>query len=407
MLIADPWPKFRVTVFVNMRGTDILFLCETLLLSPRRRESRRFAVASDMSRSMRRKFFLTKVTTPLLIANSNARCWAMLVTSSRPNLRIVTRAVALGVEMEDRRATGVRYRGPEGETVIRARREVILCGGSINSPHLLMLSGIGDAGHLSEHGIKPVHHLPGVGRNLQDHLQARPVWRCTVPTMNDEVQSLLQKARIAAQYALTRRGPMTMAASLGVAFLRTPDDLETPDIQFHIQPWSAEKPGEGPHAFSAFTASVCQLRPESRGHIALAGPDPAAYPKLPPNYLATQPDCDTVVAGLKIARRIVAHAPLAGMIKREEKPGAEVTDEALLSWARDTAVSIYHPTGTCKMGTGPDAVVGPDLRVHGAEGLRVADASIMPEIVSGNTNAPAIMIGEKAADLVLGEARVR
>ncbi|MEL7097526.1 MAG: GMC family oxidoreductase N-terminal domain-containing protein [Pseudomonadota bacterium] len=325
----------------------------------------------------------------------------------RSSLRVITGALALGIEMDGRRATGVRYRGPDGTRIIRAAREVILCGGSINSPHLLMLSGIGDAEHLRDNGVTPAHDLSGVGQNLQDHLQARPVWRCMVPTLNDEVQNLWQKARIAAQYALTRRGPMTMAASLGVAFLRTRPELETPDIQFHIQPWSAERPGEGPHPFSAFTASVCQLRPESRGHIALAGPDPVAYPKIHPNYLATQTDCDTIVAGLKIARDIAGHIPLAGMIAGEEKPGRDVGDNDLLQWARDTAVSIYHPTGTCKMGPGDGAVVGPDLRVHGIQGLRVADASIMPEIVSGNTNAPAIMIGEKASDLVLSEARVR
>ena len=198
-----------------------------------------------------------------------------------------------------------------------------------------------------------------------------------------------------------------MAASLATGFLKTREDLETPDIQFHVQPWSADSPGEGVHPFSAFTMSVCQLRPESRGEIRLNGPDPGTYPKIIPNYLATQTDCQTIVNGVNIARKIARHAPLTSKISHEFRPDAalDMDDyDGTLDWARSNSTSIYHPTGTCKMGSGKDAVVDDRLRVHGIKGLRVADCAIMPEIVSGNTNAPAIMIGEKASDILLSPA---
>ncbi len=323
----------------------------------------------------------------------------------RDNLQIVTHALVQRIEMDGRKVTGVTYRDRSGaEQTVRAHREVILSGGAINSPQVLMLSGIGDPDHLSENGITPVHALPGVGRNLQDHLQARLVYKCNEPTLNDEVRSLFNQARIALKYALFRAGPMTMAASLATGFLRTGPDVATPDIQFHVQPWSADSPGEGVHPFSAFTMSVCQLRPESRGEIRLNGPNPRSYPRIVPRYLSTETDCRTLVEGVRIARRIARHAPLDTKISEEFRPdaGLEMEDyDGMLDWARNNSVSIYHPAGTCKMGSGTDAVVDAQLRVHGLDGLRVADCSIMPEIVSGNTNAPAIMIGEKASDLIL------
>jgi choline dehydrogenase len=266
-----------------------------------------------------------------------------------------------------------------------------------------MLSGIGEAEHLKANGIDPIHDLKGVGKNLQDHLQARLVFKCNEPTLNDEVRSLVDQARIALKYALFRAGPMTMAASLATGFMKTREDIATPDIQFHVQPWSADSPGEGVHPFSAFTMSVCQLRPESRGEIRLAGNNPRTYPKIHPNYLSTETDCQTITEGVKIARRIARHAPLTSKIAEEFRPQASLDmddDAGTLDWARNNSVSIYHPTGTCKMGSDVNAVVDSQLRVHGLTGLRVADCSIMPEIVSGNTNAPAIMIGEKASDLI-------
>ena len=344
-----------------------------------------------------------------LTARNGRRCSAAVAylgpIRGRQNLRIVTRALVTRIVLDGRRATGVTYRDASGEErSVTARCEVILSGGAINSPQLLMLSGIGDPDHLKENGITPVHALPGVGRNLQDHLQARLVYKCNEPTLNDKARSLRGKARIALEYALFRSGPMTMAASLATGFLRTRPEVETPDIQFHVQPWSADSPGKGVHPFSAFTMSVCQLRPESRGEIRLAGPDPRSHPKIHPRYLSTETDCRTLVEGVRIARRIARQEPLASKISEEFRPSADIPiDDYLrtLDWARSSSVSIYHPVGTCRMGTGDGAVADPALKVHGIAGLRVADCSIMPDIVSGNTNAPAIMIGEKASDLAL------
>ena len=322
----------------------------------------------------------------------------------RSNLRVITGALVTRVDLDGKKATGVRYLDSAGvERSIRAGREVILSGGAINSPQVLMLSGIGDAGQLGENGIAPRHVLPGVGKNLQDHLQARLVFKCTEPTLNDEVRSVVDRARIALRYVLFRAGPMTMAASLATGFLKTRPQVATPDIQFHVQPWSADSPGEGVHPFSAFTVSVCQLRPESRGEIRLNGNDPRAYPRIIPRYLSTDTDCRTIVDGVTIARQISRHAPLVSKIRAEFRPTAELDlddRDGTLAWIRDNTVSIYHPTGTCKMGNTADCVVDHTLRVRGLEGLRVADCSIMPEIVSGNTNAPAIMIGEKASILI-------
>ena len=345
-----------------------------------------------------------------LTTRNGRRCSAAVAylnpVKKRPNLRIVTNALVSRVLLEGKRATGVAYRDKSGqEQTVHAAREVILSGGAINSPQILMLSGIGEAEHLRDNGVTPVHELKGVGKGLQDHLQARLVYKCNEPTLNDEVRSLVNQARIALKYALFRAGPMTMAASLATGFMKTRDDLDTPDIQFHVQPWSADSPGEGVHPFSAFTMSVCQLRPESRGELRLDGPDPKSYVKIHPNYLATETDQRTIVDGVNIARKIARHDPLAGKISEEFRPdqSLDMEDyEATLNWARSNSSSIYHPTGTCKMGDGPEAVVDAKLRVHGIDGLRVADCSIMPEIVSGNTNAPAIMIGEKASDLIRG-----
>ncbi|SDY43758.1 choline dehydrogenase [Jannaschia faecimaris] len=328
---------------------------------------------------------------------------------SRDNLTIITNAPATRLILEGKRCNGVVYRDKSGaERIVKANREVIVSGGSINSPQLLMLSGIGEAAQLQEHGIEVKVDLPGVGKNLQDHLQARLVFKCNEPTLNDEVRSLFNQAKIALKYAMFRSGPMTMAASLATGFFRTGDHVETPDIQFHVQPWSADSPGEGVHPFSAFTMSVCQLRPESRGEIRLASREPSVYPKIIPNYLSEEIDCRTLVEGVNIARRIGKHAPLNDKISEEFRPTSDLSIddyEGTLDWARSNSVSIYHPTGTCKMGQGPAAVVDERLRVHGVTGLRVADCSIMPEIVSGNTNAPAIMIGEKASDMVLEDAK--
>ncbi|MCF6234227.1 MAG: choline dehydrogenase [Rhodobacteraceae bacterium] len=344
-----------------------------------------------------------------LTTHKGRRCSAAVAylkpARSRENLQIITHAQVQRVIIKDGHAVGVTYLDRAGnEQILKSRREVVISAGSIGSPQILMLSGIGEATHLKENAIEVTHDLPGVGKNLQDHLQARLVFKCNEPTLNDEVRSLLNQAHIALKYALFRAGPMTMAASLATGFIKTGDHMETPDIQFHVQPWSADSPGEGVHPFSAFTVSVCQLRPESRGEIRIAGPDPRTYPTIHPNYLSTETDCQTIVAGVKIARKIARLAPLNSKISEEFRPTKDLAMDdfnGTLDWARNNSSSIYHPTGTCKMGTGSGAVVDARLRVHGICGLRVADCSIMPEIVSGNTNAPAIMIGEKASDLII------
>lgn len=326
---------------------------------------------------------------------------------SRQNLTILTNAQTEKVVIEDGRATGVVAHVNGQRQTIKARCEVVLSAGALGSPHIMMLSGLGPADHLRDHGIEVAHDLRDVGQNLQDHLQIRPVFKTDLPTINVEINNIFKQGLIGLQYALTRTGPMTMAASLGVAFLKTGDHVETPDIQFHVQPWSADKPSDGPHKFSAFTASVCQLRPESVGHIELKSARMQDHPYIHPNYLATPLDQQTAVRGVQVARKIAQHAPLAQHISEEHAPGAHVgenDEEAILNWVRDSAVTIYHPTSTCRMGTDDHAVVDPALKVNSIRGLRVADASIMPKIVSGNTNAPCIMIGEKASDMILEDA---
>lgn len=346
-----------------------------------------------------------------LTAKAGRRCSAAVAylrpAKDRPNLTIMTNASVAKLLLEGRKVTGMEVKSNGQRLVLHARREVVLSAGAIGSPQILMLSGIGAAEELKSHGIEVVRDLKGVGKNLQDHLQARPVYKCNVPTINTEVGNPLKQVLMGLQYAIARTGPMTMAASLGTGFLKTRPDLETPDIQFHVQPWSADKPSEGTHKFSAFTASVLQLRPESAGHLELSSASLEDHPKIHPNYLATETDCRTIVDGIKVARKIADYEPLKSSVTEEYAPGhgvAKDNDDAILDWARKTAVTIYHPTGTCKMGKDPMAVVDERLRVKGVDGLRVADASIMPQIVSGNTNAPCIMIGEKASDLVLEDA---
>jgi choline dehydrogenase len=321
---------------------------------------------------------------------------------NRPNLTVLTNAQASKLLFEGKRVTGVEYRRGGKLTSALAKAEVILSAGAINSPQILQCSGIGDGEALSAVGVDSVHHLPGVGKNLQDHLQIRLVYETSERTLNDELNNPLKQLKVGLQYILTRTGPLTLAASQVTIFTRSSDAAERPDIQFHMQPLSADKPGDGVHPFSAFTASVCQLRPHSRGEINLKSADPFTYPEIHPNYLSDERDCEVAINGIKVARAIAGAPALKSQIIRERVPGSEYqNDEELLNAARKYSQTIYHPTSTCKMGQDSMSVVDERLRVHGIEGLRVADASIMPEIVSGNTNAPTIMIGEKAADMII------
>jgi len=321
----------------------------------------------------------------------------------RPNLQVITYALTHKVLFEEKRAIGVEY--SIGEQVYKAfcRKEVVLSAGSIGSAQILMLSGVGANAELERVGISPLHELDGVGENLQDHLQIRAIYKVNKPiTLNDELRNPLRKIAMGFEYALFRTGPLTMAASQVAMFTRSRDGLERPDIQYHLQPLSADKPADGIHKFSAFTASVCQLRPTSRGRVTLKSNKPFDAPAIHPNYLATHEDQEVVVNAIKLTRKLVDAPALKGLIQQEYEPGVEYkSDKQLLEYARDRATTIYHPSGTCKMGNDRMAVVDHRLRVHGIEGLRVVDCSIMPTLVSGNTNAAAIMIAEKAAAMMI------
>ncbi len=342
-----------------------------------------------------------------LTAHKGRRCSTAVAylkgAKSRPNLHIITHAMVKKIEFEQQRAKQVLIERRGQATRIEAREEIILCAGAIGSPQILQVSGIGDGSHLQSLGVDVIVDSPEVGQNLQDHLQIRAVYKTHKPvTLNDELSNPLQKAKAGLQYLVNRTGPLSMAASQVYAFCRTRLANKRPDIQYHFQPLSADSPGEGLHPFSAITASVCQLRPESRGSVMADSPDANAHPKIIANYLSTDLDCKTAIEAVRFTRSIMATTAMKDHIAEELLPdSAATTDEQLLEQARNIANTIYHPTSTCRMGADLRAVVDPQLRVNGVENLRVVDASIMPEIVSGNTNAPTIMIAERAADLIL------
>ncbi|MCJ8142490.1 GMC family oxidoreductase N-terminal domain-containing protein [Ancylobacter sp. A5.8] len=328
----------------------------------------------------------------------------------RANLRLETGCQADRILIENGRAVGVAYTQGGVARVARARAEVILASGAVGSPHLMKLSGIGPGAELAAHGIPVALERPGVGANLQDHLQLRMIYKVQgVPTLNEQYHSLFGRAKMGLDFALFQRGPLTMAPSQLGIFTRSRPDIERADLEFHVQPLSLPKFGEKLHRFPAFTMSVCNLRPTSRGAIELASADPRAAPRIRPNYLATQDDRRVAADSLRVARRIVSRPALAPYRPEEFLPGPQVGDseEALARAAGDIGTTIFHPVGTAKMGlpSDPMAVVDERLRVIGMDGLRVADASIMPTIVSGNTNSPTIMIAEKAAGMILDDAR--
>ncbi len=323
---------------------------------------------------------------------------------SRNNLAVMTRAHVTRLLVDGRRIIGVEFRKDNRIHRVYSEKETILSAGAIGSPQILQLSGIGPGDLSQSLGIPRALHLAGVGQNLKDHLQIRAVYKTVQPTLNDEINSPLRKLLIGLQYLFFRNGPLTLAASQVVIFTRTSREIARPDIQFHFQPLSSDNPGEGVHPFSAFTSSVCQLRPRSAGFIKISAPHADRHPDIQPNYLSVEEDCRIAVKAMKISRKIASMPALQRHIVSEYDPGEQVrTDEQLLEHARNSATTIYHPCCTCKMGPAADpmAVVDHELKVHGMDGLRVADASIMPDITSGNTNAPTIMIGEKCADMVL------
>lgn len=321
---------------------------------------------------------------------------------TRDNLQLATRAQVIKLKFAGKKAVGIEYIQNGERKTVNCAKEVILAAGAIGSPQILQCSGVGDGDLLQSLEIPIVHHLAGVGESLQDHLQVRLVHKTNQPTLNDEVNNPFRKMWIGMQYMLNRSGPMTLAASQVCIFTRSNPDVTRPDIQFHMQPLSADKPGDGPHKFSAFTSSVCQLRPQSQGYIKIKSPDATVYPEIQPNYLSAEIDRVTAVNGVKVARKIASAPALKDYVIDEFVPGEQYqSDEELLEAVRLYSQTIYHPTSTCKMGNDKDAVVDARLKVYGIEGLRVVDASIMPQIVSGNTNAPTIMIAEKGSDMIL------
>jgi choline dehydrogenase len=322
----------------------------------------------------------------------------------RTNLRVETGAHVTQILFEGSRAVGVRYRKGPKEFEARAA-EVILSAGAIQSPQLLQLSGIGPGELLRSFGIPVVADLPGVGENLQDHLQLRVMYKCTKPiTTNDDLASLWGKLRIGARWLFFRKGPLAIGINQGGLFTRVLPGSKTPDVQFHFATLSAELAGARPHPWPGFTLSVCQLRPESRGTVRIRSTDPFQAPAMQPNYLAAELDRRCAVAGIRLARRLAATNSLKPYVAEEYRPGPDAkTDDDLLEFARTYGATIFHPSGTCKMGSDAMAVVDERLRVRGIGGLRVVDCSIMPTLVSGNTHAPAVMIAEKASDLILGD----
>jgi choline dehydrogenase len=328
---------------------------------------------------------------------------------ARRNLLVVTDAEVTGLRFDGQRATGVDYREHHTAKVARARCEVILAAGAIGSPHLLLRAGIGPGDELARHGIPVRHELPGVGQNLQDHLQIRTIFKVrNALTLNQQAGTFLGRARLALDYALYRRGPLSMAPSTLGAFARTDRRFATPNVQYHVQPLSLDRFGEPLHAFPAITASVCNLRPTSRGTVRLRSAEPKAPPAIAPNYLATDEDRRVAVEAIRLTRTIMAATPLRPFAPEEHLPGPDVTEEADLAQAAGMlGTTIFHPVGTCRMGLAADrsAVVDARLKLHGMDGLRVADASIMPTITSGNTNSPVVMIAEKAAAMILEDAK--
>lgn len=325
---------------------------------------------------------------------------------NRPNLTVLTGVDVDKVLLEDGRASAVQARWQNTEQRFDARREIILCAGAIGSPGILQRSGIGPRPLLERLGIPVLHELPGVGGNLQDHLQLRLIYRVSnVRTLNQVANSPWGKLGMGLRYLYDRSGPLAMAPSQLGAFVRSHPEQASPNLQYHVQPLSLDRFGEPLHRFSAFTASVCNLRPLSRGRVDIRSANPADAPLIDPNYLSDPEDLRVAAQAIRITRQIVQAPALAAFAPVEYLPGAALDSEAQLREAAgQIGTTIFHPVGTCRMGNGPLDVVDAQLRVHGVPGLRIADASIMPQITSGNTCSPTLMIGEKAAQLILQAA---
>jgi choline dehydrogenase len=328
---------------------------------------------------------------------------------SRSNLEVVTGAHVERILFEGRRAVGLAYGRGEESLEVRADGEIVLTAGAIGTPHLLELSGIGRSDALKALGARVVCELPGVGENLQDHLQLRTIFKISgARTLNVDFQSYVKRAWMGAQYVLARRGPLTMAPSQLGIFAKSSADYATANVEFHVQPLSLERFGEPLHSFAAITLSVCNLRPASRGSVHAMSADPRAAPAIRPNYLSEEEDRRVAADSIRLARRICAAPAMAAYRPEEHKPDAAAqSEDELVRAAGDIGTTIFHPVGTAKMGTDDDrtAVVDASLRVRGLVGLRIADASVMPRITSGNTNSPTLMIAERAAAMILRDAK--
>jgi choline dehydrogenase len=345
---------------------------------------------------------------PFQMNQRRGRRWSATNAFLRPvlhrkNLTVLTGAFVQKIRFSGRKAEGLEYLKDGTEFFAAANRETILSLGSIGSPQILQLSGVGDKELLSKFQIKTVQHLPGVGENLHDHLQIRMQYKVkNVRTLNEMTHSLLGKAAMGLEYLLRRTGPLTMPPSQLGAFAKSDPAQPTPNIEWHVQPLSLDKFGEPLHPFPAITPSVCNLRPTSRGWVRIRSPDAADYPEIKLNYLSTPEDRKVAVDGMRFTRRIMASKALAKYEPEEFRPGVSISsDEDLERAAGELGTTIFHPVGTCKMGNDPMAVVDDRLRVLGVDRLRVVDASVMPRITSGNTNAPAYLIAEKGARMIL------
>jgi choline dehydrogenase len=348
------------------------------------------------------------------LTTRNGRRWStargyLKPARKRHNLAVISNALTTRILFEGRRAVGVEYRKDGATHTARANAEVIVSGGAFNSPQLLQLSGVGPADLLQQHGIDVIADMKGVGADLQDHYQARFNYRATTRnTINDMMGSITGRVMAGLRYGLLRKGFLTIGAGYAGGFFKTHPAMATPDVQFHFILFSADAVGQKLHPWPGFLASICQLRPESRGFVRIKSADPAQAPAIQPRYMTAQADRDCMVAGMQLLRGVMGQPAIRRYIDEELTPGPKVASDAeLLDFARAKGTTVFHPTSTCRMGSDITAVVDERLRVHGFTGLRVADASIMPTVVSGNTNAACVMIGEKASDMILADASAK
>ena len=355
-------------------------------------------------------FQFTTIRQKLLKLRCSAAKGYLNPVKKRSNLKIIVNAHVEKINFEGKKAIGVNYFNDDKLNTVNAKKEVILSAGSIGSPHILQVSGIGDSEKLKKNGINVIHELKGVGKNLQDHLMFRPVYKVkNLKSLNRKINSLFGNFLIGLEYIFNQSGPMTMGASQVCGFIKSDSSRETPNLQFHVQPISTDVLGASKmHDFDGITPTIANIRPTSRGEINIISKDSRDNPKIKMNYLSTQDDRDVAAKALKIVRKIMLETKTFKKYEPEEyRPGINiVNDEELVKAASEHSQTIFHPVGTCKMGIGDEAVVNEKLSVYGLENLRVVDASIMPNITSGNTNAPTIMIAEKASDMIIQDSKI-